>query len=106
VSCPPTSQGKPAKEIAVAKVTRNLFLKQASAGAVTVGALAALPGMTAAHAAPKSAPAEDLSPVAHRGPLVAHVKDASTGEISFLIGTREIKVHNPELVKQLVKAAR
>ncbi len=91
----------------MAKVTRNLFLKQASAGAVTVGALAALPGMTsAAHAAPKSVPAEDGSPVSHRGPLVAHVKDAASGEISFLVGTREIKVHNPELVRQLVKAAR
>ncbi len=91
----------------MAKVTRNLFLKQASAGAATVGALAMLPGMTsAAHAAPKSVAAEDSFSASHRGPLVAHVKDAASGEISFLVGTREIKVHNPELVKQLIKAAR
>jgi hypothetical protein len=97
----------PAKEMAVAKVTRNLFLKQASLSAAAIGAVAAVPGMTAAaHAAPKPIAAEDGAPASHRGPLVAHVKDTFSGEISILVGTREIKVHNPELVKQLVKAAR
>ena len=77
----------------MAKVTRNLFLKQASAGAATVGALAVLPGMASAHAAPKSAPAR-TSPVSSR-PLVAHVKDAASGEISFLVGTAKSRYITP-----------
>jgi hypothetical protein len=48
----------------------------------------------------------DLSAATLRGPLVAHVRDAASGEISLLVGTREIKLHNPELVRQFVKAAR
>jgi hypothetical protein len=91
----------------MAKLTRGSFLKQASAGAATIGAFAALPGITTgAHAAPKSLTAAELSTASKHGPLVARVKDISGGEISLLVGTREITLHNPELVRQLVRAAR
>ncbi|MGH2387433.1 MAG: hypothetical protein ACRDIE_04455 [Chloroflexota bacterium] len=91
----------------MAKLTRGSFLKQASVGAATIGAFAALPGMTSgAHAAPKALTAEELSAASKHGPLVAHVKDITGGEISLLVGTREVTLHNPELVRQLVRAAR
>jgi len=39
------------------------------------------------------------------GPLVAHVKDLSTGEISLFNGTREIVTHDPQLAGRLYRAA-
>ncbi|HVA92836.1 MAG TPA: hypothetical protein VNL71_23690 [Chloroflexota bacterium] len=91
----------------MAKLTRNGFLKQASAGAATIGALTALPGLAAtAHAAPKTTVEADLSAATLREPLVAYVREAASGEISLLVGTREITLHNPELVMQLIRAAR
>ncbi len=91
----------------MAKLTRGSFLKQASAGAVTVGAFAALPGMAAgAHAAPKTRTTVEQTAASQHGPQVARVKDITGGEISLLVGTREITLHNPELVRQLVRAAR
>ncbi len=39
-------------------------------------------------------------------PLVAHVRDLSTGEISLFNGTQEVIVRNPQLANQLARAAR
>ncbi len=39
-------------------------------------------------------------------PLVAHVRDLSTGEISVFNGTQEVVVRNPQLANQLARAAR
>lgn len=91
----------------MAKLTRNGFIKQASAGAATIGALAALPGLTSTvQAAPEPNEADRSAPATMRGPLVAHIRDTASGEISLLVGTREIKLHNPDLVLRLVRAAR
>jgi hypothetical protein len=39
-------------------------------------------------------------------PLVAHVKDLSTGEISLFQGEREVLVRSPALARGLMSAAR
>lgn len=88
----------------MAKLTRSGFIKKTSAGAATIGALAAAPSLTAAHAA-----SEALAPdhtAALREPMLAHVRNAASGEIAILVGTREVIVHDRELVKRLAKAAR
>ena len=39
-------------------------------------------------------------------PLVAHVRDLSTGEIGIFNGTREVIVNDPQLAARLFRAAR
>ena len=89
----------------MAKLTRSGFIKKTSAGAATIGALAAAPSLTAAHAA-SEALAPDHTSAALREPMLAHVRNAASGEIAILVGTREVIVHDRELVKRLAKAAR
>lgn len=86
----------------MAKLTRQALLRQTAVGAATVGALAAVPGLTTAHAALREANA----PTASHEPLVAYVHDTTRGELVILAGTREIIVRDRALVKRLVAAAR
>lgn len=88
----------------MAKVTRRGFIAKSSAGAAAVGALAVAPGLAAAHAAPK-APLAGGSVLLNEA-LVAHVRDAASGEIAILVGDREVIVRDRELVARLVQAAR
>jgi hypothetical protein len=94
------SQGKETK---VDKLTRRGLIKQTSVGAATIGALMTVPGMAAAHAAPMVR-GTGRSSGTLQGPLVAHVRDASTGEIALMVGTREVIVHDPALVRRLIRA--
>jgi hypothetical protein len=87
----------------MAKLTRRGFIKDATAGAAAVGAIAVVPGMAVAHAAPKDWTAR-ASAKKVEGPLVAHVRNYATGEVAILVGTREIIVHDHALVSRLVKA--
>jgi hypothetical protein len=101
----------------MSKLSRRLFLKSSSAAVVTAGAIAALPGVPALIGAVDSqAPADagaaeaavtDLEGSAPMSePLIAHVKDLATGEISLLSGTREITVLDPRLAASLIRALR
>jgi hypothetical protein len=40
------------------------------------------------------------------GPVVAHIRDVSTGDVSLFVGEREISYRDPALVQHLVRAAR
>jgi hypothetical protein len=87
------------------KVSRRGFLGQTSAGAATIGALLAMPGLAdVSHAA--GIPREDLTRAELEGPIVARVKNLNTGEIAIMVGTREIVYHDRQFVKRLVKAMR
>jgi hypothetical protein len=87
----------------MAQLTRHTFIKKTSAGAATLGAAAAVPGLASAHTIPGAHPATAAARL--QGPLVAHVRNAATGEVALLVGTREIIVHDHDLVKRLIKAA-
>jgi 3-hydroxyisobutyrate dehydrogenase-like beta-hydroxyacid dehydrogenase len=88
----------------MAQVTRQGFIKQASVGAAAVGAATALPSLVSAHAA-QAAASSDLAKAELHGPVAAYVRDARTGEIAVLVGTREIVVHDPKLVMRLLRIA-
>ena len=88
----------------MAKLTRQALLKQTAAGAATIGALAAVPGLATGHAAALSE--ADFAAEAPHGSLVAYVRDAAKEEITVLVGTREIAVRDRALVRRLLKAAR
>jgi hypothetical protein len=38
-------------------------------------------------------------------PMVAYVSNASRGEISLLVGDREVTYHDSDMVRRLIKAA-
>lgn len=88
------------------------MLQAGTAGAVAVGAIGAFPGALAALGAPVSAGAtgstrsESAGSPAGQEPIVAHVKDASTGEVSLFVGEREITYEDRALVQHLVRATR
>ncbi len=95
----------------MAKHTRRRFLKQASASAATVGVLASVPGLTVLPGltsaieslAPDAAPAVESASTLE-GPLLAHVSDLASGEITLLFGTQEVVFRDPEIVTRLLRA--
>lgn len=88
----------------MAKLTRLGLFKQTTVSAATFGVMAGGPGLTTFLDSPED-PATEISPGAIVGPLVAHIRDAGSGEMSLLVGTRELVVRDPDLVARLVKAA-
>jgi len=79
--------------------TRRGFIIMAGAGAAAVGAVAAASDAGAAPAIVKA------SEVTADGPLVAYVRDVRKGEVSVLVGEREVVIHDPAMVAKLVRAA-
>jgi hypothetical protein len=87
-------------------VSRRTFIKQVSAGAAGVAAVGAL-GIPKASAHTAKRPHADESAVGSSGEQVmAFVRDGSRGDVTLLVGHREIVHHDPELVRQLRRAAK
>ncbi len=94
--------------------SRRTFLRTGTLGAAVVGALGAVPGLSgllggAAAEAPTMSEAaqgaEELAPEIS-GPIVAHVTDASAGEVSLYFAERQVSYRDPILVQHLLRAAR
>ena len=84
-------------------VSRRAFLSRASLGVVIAGA-AAVPGLGAVvrlPAAPATTPGLPL--VAE--PLVAHVRDLASGEVSLMVGTDHVVLRDANLAARLYGAA-
>jgi hypothetical protein len=97
------------KEEKMDKLTRRSFFMQASAGIATTGMLVASPALVTATDTPVAHAVEvELSSTADlpTTSLVAHIRDASTGEIGILFGTQEITYRDRELVARLLQAVR
>ena len=88
----------------MANVTRRSFLWQTSVGAAAAGVVATAPSLFGRNDVP-SVPVPQFSAAALSEPLVAYVRNAATGEVALLLGTREIIVRDAELVRRLLKAA-
>jgi hypothetical protein len=67
-----------------------------------------LAGARSAGAGTASAAADDVvtSELVDGEPIVAHLRDASTGRIDLFRGTSQVEVHDAGLAAQLVRAAR
>lgn len=91
----------------MAKLARRGFLKRSTATVATFGLLSAMPGLTTTADVPEVAETDmqGLSAAILDNPVVAHIRDLSTGEISLLVGTQEIIYRDPDLVIRLLKAA-
>jgi hypothetical protein len=95
-------------------VSRRGLLRNGSLAVVGVGFVGAVPAALAAKA--PDASAADRSPATASesaallagasldGPLVAHVKDLSTGEIGVYMGTSEVTFRDPHLAAKLYRA--
>jgi hypothetical protein len=86
-------------------LSRRRFLTHSSLGVAIAGALAVVPGLTTALrlqgprmiAGAQSALSE---------PLIAHVRDLASGEISLLVGTQQVIHRDRALAARLYAAAR
>jgi hypothetical protein len=99
----------------MSELSRRAFMSRAAAvtaaGVAATSGIVALPGLIAAaapaaasKAGPQVAGEPDLSPVGQD--VVAHLEDASTGDVLLLVGTAQVTYHDPELVARLLKGAR
>lgn len=85
-----------------APTTRRTMLK----GAAATGVTAATAGVVAdlLFAAPASAATGSAATA--EGDLVAHVRDARSGDIDLYVGTRHVSVRDRSLAAHLARAAR
>jgi hypothetical protein len=94
----------------MAKLTRRGFFGQTTASVATIGVLAVVPQLAATSDLPDTSAAAlsiaELSAADLAGPLVAHVSDLASGEVSLLVGTQEIIFRDPELVMRLLNMVR
>ena len=91
----------------MAKLARRGFLKRTTASVATLGVMASIPtALTAITEAPQVAETAetDLSSLSlAEGPVIAHISNLATGEISLLSGTQEIVFRDPDLVMRLLR---
>jgi hypothetical protein len=92
----------------MADLSRRTFLgaSAAAAGAAVIG----VPIATAAAGAGATATAPTVAAGAAvgakaTGPLVVFVPDAAAGDVSIMLGTKEVMYHDPDLVARLARAA-
>ena len=94
---------------------RRTFLRRGTSALAAAGVIAALPGSASAvldtfesdaPAAEDEAAQANGLPGALDDPLVAHVRDLSTGEIGIFSGTKEVVLRDPGLAARLFRATR
>jgi TAT (twin-arginine translocation) pathway signal sequence len=94
-------------------LSRRTFLRGTTLTAAAVGVAGSVPGLSGLLAgAPSAAPEVEQSVIGAESdaaglsdPLVAHVKDLATGEISLFQGEREIVIRDPGLALRLASSA-
>jgi hypothetical protein len=94
------SQGK---ESIVKTLTRRSLLQKTPVSAAALSLLPAMPALAAIHHSPKAA--AQLS-TKSAGPMVVHVNNVATGEMTLLVGTRAIVLRDPRIVARLLEATR
>jgi hypothetical protein len=97
-------------------IERRAFLTRGSMAVAAAGVVTAVPGLATGLVAVEQDEPEAETFVAEAAaagetlsmdePLVAHVRDLTTGEIGLFSGTREIVFHDPSLAARLFSATR
>jgi hypothetical protein len=95
-------------------LSRRAFLRRGTVAAAALGVVGTVPGLSGLFAGSASeAPAVESGAAQAEGevgdlsqPLLAHVKDINTGEISLFHGESEVVVRDPALARRLLSAAR
>ncbi|HZT96421.1 MAG TPA: hypothetical protein VFB34_06245 [Chloroflexota bacterium] len=103
-SAPPVSPAGGARE-AKSGVSRLGFLTRASMGAAAIGVMGSMPALAGVGAAePAEVDTSSLSEETLTSPLVAHVGDVASGEVTVMSGLKELTVRDPQLVVRLLRA--
>jgi hypothetical protein len=98
----------------MAEISRRDFLIKGGAGAMAVGAFASIPSLAREGAPNKSmaathsaeGPATTTLGTTKSGPsLVAYIPDPRSGEIHYMIGTREVIHKDSALVARMLRDA-
>ncbi len=84
------------------KLTRRSFIQQTPVSAAALSLLPAVPALAAARHSPEAA-APQLSATS-TGSMVIHVNNVAAGEMTVLVGTREIVLRDPRIVACLMEA--
>lgn len=84
--------------------TRRTFLTRGSIGVAVAAVAAAIPGAGIVLRQPRPPVGFGLAATTDE-PLIAHVRDLNRGEISLLVGTREVVRKDVELARRLYAAA-
>jgi len=84
----------------MAILTRRTFITRTTAGAAAIGVTAGALGATVAEELTRNTAAN--APIAASNPLMVYVTDATTGELTFLMGSRQIVRRDPALVSRLL----
>jgi hypothetical protein len=106
----------------MSEFSRRVFLKGGTAAIVAAGAMSAIPGLpalvgvadtqgpadvgAAESAVADGAAVESGSASTLSEPIVAHIRDLSSGEVGLFSGTNEITVHDPQLAASIMRAMR
>jgi hypothetical protein len=93
-----------------AGMSRRTILRTAATAGIAAGALAAT-GMPAALAATRTAGSAGHHGAEHHEvhpgePIVAHLRDARTGEVDVFRGTSQVRLHDHALAAALIRASR
>jgi hypothetical protein len=88
-----------------AGMSRRTILRTAATAGIAAGALAAT-GMPAALAATRTADRAEHHEVHPGEPIVAHLRDARTGEVDVFRGTSQVRLHDHALAAALIRASR
>jgi hypothetical protein len=88
----------------MAEVSRRRFLVRSTIGVSAVAVAAGGALVAAPRVLPAAAVASGSVPTGS-GPLVLHVRDAATGEVSLMVGTTETVYRDRDLVGRLLTAA-
>ena len=82
----------------MAKVTRRTFLSTTVGAAGGVAAMGLIAGPSTLVEAAQNVAAASDGPMSSE-PMTAYVRDAATGEISVMVGHREIVTKDPQLIR-------
>jgi hypothetical protein len=105
-------ESKPEENARKSALSRRHFITRGSVAVAAAGVVASVPGLSSALALGGSeAPATesvvaDVTAGEMTEPLVAHVSDLATGEISVFSGTQEVVFHDQNLAHRLFNASR
>jgi hypothetical protein len=91
-------------------LSRRLFITRSSLTVAAAGLVSALPALPAAVSTAETEAPEANQAISEAdslaGPLVAHVTDLQSGEISLYAGEREVVLRDPALAARLFHAVK
>jgi predicted nicotinamide N-methyase len=92
----------------MAGVSRRSVLRTAAGAGIAVTAVAAAgaPALAATRQAPAAPDTQHDASHDTAEPIVAHLRDARTGEIDLFRGTSQVRLHDKALAAQLIRASR